>query len=166
MSDESTPNGLVATREAFEGRRSDGRFAKGNPGGPGRPRAADRITAYDQRAAESAPEVIDVLVVAAKAGDLKAIDMLLSRVWPMRRGQPVRIDAPEIRETADVLPASAALTSAVFAGDLTPQEGAAAASVLSTHQEAIVILDHDRRLKAIEKVNKERQRALAAQRST
>jgi hypothetical protein len=52
MSDESTP----------DARLPNGQFAKGNPGGPGRPRAADRIMAFDQRATEAAPELIDALV--------------------------------------------------------------------------------------------------------
>ena len=134
-----------------DGRLSNGRFANGNPGGPGRPRAIERITAFDHRAAEAAPELIDALVVAGKAGNIKAIELLLNRVWPLRRGRPVQIDAPEIRSTADVLPASAALTSAVFAGEATPEEVAAAARVLKTHCDAIHRLDHERRLQEIEK---------------
>jgi hypothetical protein len=165
MSDESSPDGPIPDETSSDGRLPDGRFAKGNPGGPGRPRAIERITAFDQRAAEAAPEAIDALVAAAKAGNLKAIEMLLNRVWPMRRGHPVRIDAPEIRGTADVLPASAALTSAVFAGEVTPEEGAAAASVLKTHHDAIEILDFERRLTDLEEKRKAAERASGSQRS-
>src|SRR5687767_1261468 len=37
-------------------RQADGRFGKGNPGGPGRPRAAQRVAALDLRAAEAGPD--------------------------------------------------------------------------------------------------------------
>jgi hypothetical protein len=37
-------------------READGRFAKGNRGGPGRPRARERIATLDQRVAEAADE--------------------------------------------------------------------------------------------------------------
>src|SRR3954464_8407398 len=74
-------------------RQTDGRFGKGNPGGPGRPRTIDRAAALDLRAAEAAPDLIDVALEQAKGGNLKAIEMLLDRIWPVRRGRPVEIEA-------------------------------------------------------------------------
>lgn len=137
-----------------DGRLANGRFAKGNPGGPGRPRAAERVAALDQRAAEVAPDLVDALIAAAKAGKVKAIEMLLDRVWPARRGHPVQIDAPEIRSTADLLPASAAVTSAVLNGDVTPEEGAATARVLAAHESIIEIVDLERRMTELEEAGK------------
>ena len=43
-------------------RQADGRFGKGNPGGPGRPRFRERAAALDLLAAEAGPELIDVAV--------------------------------------------------------------------------------------------------------
>src|SRR5881275_3421214 len=85
-------------------RQTDGRFSKGNPGGPGRPRLRERAAALDLRAAEAATDLIDVALEQAKGGNLKAIEMLLDRIWPVRRGRPVEIEAPPIRATADLLP--------------------------------------------------------------
>ena len=154
MSDASPHDDRLA-----DGRLANGRFAEGNPGGPGRPRAAERVAALDRRAAEVAPALIDALIATAKAGNVKAIEMLLSRVWPVRRGHPVQIDAPEIRSIADLLPASAALTTAVFTGDLTPHEGQAAAQVLATHNDVVGLLDFDKRLAAAEKEIERRKKA-------
>src|SRR5690242_9151161 len=94
-----------------EFRLANGQFAKGNPGGPGRPRAVDRVRELERRAAEAGPELIDALLATAKGGNLRAIEMVLDRVWPVRRGRPVAVDVPEIRKTADLLPAGAAVTN-------------------------------------------------------
>jgi hypothetical protein len=90
-----------------EFRQADGRFATGNRGGPGRPRARERIAALDQRVAEAGDKLIDAALKQAKAGNVKAIE------------------APEIRATRDLLPATAAVTNALLNGDVTPREAAA-----------------------------------------
>jgi hypothetical protein len=140
-------------------RLANGRFAKGNPGGPGRPRTADRIVEFDQRVAEAGPELINALLEVAKAGNPKAIGMLLDRIWPVRRGRPVAVDAPEIRSVADLRPTAEAVTSAVFSGELTPQEGSDAARVLMAHSNMLELVDFERRLTELEKESaKARQR--------
>jgi hypothetical protein len=131
-------------------RQADGRFTKGNPGGPGRPRAPERAAALDLLASDAGADLIAVALEQAKGGNLKAIEMLLDRIWPVRRGRPVRVDAPEIRDTADLLPVGAALTNAVLTGDLTPEEGAAASRVLRAHESLIEIVDLERRMTAIQ----------------
>src|SRR4051812_17853031 len=131
-------------------RQADGRFGKGNPGGPGRPRFRERAAALDLLAAEAGPELIDVALKEAKGGNLKAVEMLLDRIWPVRRGRPVEIEAPPIRATADLLPVGAALSDAVLSGEVTPQEGSAAARVVEAHRKMIMIVDHEQRIRAIE----------------
>ena len=65
------------------GRRPNGRFAKGNPGGPGNPMA--RKVGQYRRAlvravtAKDIAEAVKALVAAAKAGELPAIRELLDR---------------------------------------------------------------------------------------
>jgi hypothetical protein len=131
-------------------RRSDGRFAKGNRGGPGRPRARDRIVALDERVAEAGDDLIEAALKVAKDGNVRAIEMLLDRIWPARRGRPVEIEAPEIRAVSDVVPATAAITNAVLKGDVTPREGAAAARAIETHGKMIELVDLERRMTALE----------------
>jgi hypothetical protein len=137
-------------------RQADGRFGKGNPGGPGRPRLRERAAALDLRAAEAGPELIDVALAQAKQGNLKAIEMLLERIWPVRRGRPVEVEAPPIRATADLLPVGAAVTDAVLSGEWTPEEGSAAARVLVAHQKMICTVDIERKIRALEEQDKAR----------
>jgi hypothetical protein len=136
--------------DSSEIRQPNGRFAKGNPGGPGRPRAVERVLEFDQRVADAAPELIDAALQKAQAGNLKAIEMLLDRIWPVRRGRPVQLEVPEIRTTADLLPVGAALTNSVLDGEMTPEEGSAAARVLVAHARMIEDVDIDRRVWELE----------------
>jgi hypothetical protein len=145
----------MSNDSSFDGREANGRFAKGNPGGPGRPRAAERIRELDRLVAEAGPELVEALLASAKAGNLKAMEMLLNRVWPVRRGRPVAIEAPEFRKTADLLPAGVAVTEAVLSGELTPQEGRAAARVLEAHAHVVRTVDLEQRMTALEEYDVE-----------
>ena len=132
-------------------RQADGRFARGNPGGPGRPRACERAAALDLLAAEAGADLIEVALSEAKKGNLRAVEMLLDRIWPVRRGRPVEVDAPPIRTIPDLVPAGTAVTGAVLSGELTPEEGSAAARVLVAHQKMIETVDLEQRLDKLQK---------------
>ena len=89
-----------------DSRGLDGRFAKGHPGGPGRPRkavkaAADRL---DEQIAEAAGDVFEVALSLAKERNIAAVKMLLDRVWPVGRHRALEIAIPEIRGAQDLLP--------------------------------------------------------------
>jgi hypothetical protein len=76
--------------------------------------------------------------------------MLLDRIWPVRRGQPVEIEAPPMCGISDLVPAGAAVTDAVLSGDVTPEEGSDASCVLVAQQRMIRSVDLERRIRAIE----------------
>jgi hypothetical protein len=105
-------------------RHANGRFAAGNPGGPGRPRGAIAVAAaaLDQAAVDVHEELIRVVLEQARAGNLEATKILLSRIWPARRGRPTAFDARPIGNIDDVLPAKAAVTAAILAGQITGHE--------------------------------------------
>src|SRR5437667_11803735 len=71
-----------AASNSPSGRDSDGRFAKNNAGGPGNPFnrqvAALRRTLLAKVTAEDLEEVLAVLLIKAKGGDLTAIKLLLA----------------------------------------------------------------------------------------
>jgi hypothetical protein len=68
-------------------RTGDGRFAKGNPGGPGRPRGAVRgaASALDQLAAEASSALIKLVLELARAGNFRAPKRARTRICPQRR---------------------------------------------------------------------------------
>jgi hypothetical protein len=120
-------------------RAPNGRFGLGNPGGPGRPRSAvsAAAAALDQAAIEAQRELMNVVLDKARAGDLKAIEMLWARVWPLRRGRPVAFEAPAIGCANDVQATKAAVTEAVLAGEITGHEARPILSVIDAQRDQI-----------------------------
>ncbi len=141
-----------------EPRTSDGRFAKGNPGGPGRPRKIMKAVAdaLDERVAKAAPELFNLAFDQARSGSPAAVKMLLDRVWPVGRGRPLEITLQPVTSPRDLLPAAAELSSAVLAGEASGREGADVARVLKAYMEAVELFDHERRITELEEVDRTR----------
>jgi hypothetical protein len=146
MSDSSTSPDKPAVR------KRNGHFANGNPGGPGRPRKAvcDSAVTLDAIGADAAQTIVRAIVDKALAGDMRAAELVLSRAWPLRRGRPVDIATPEVKELADFVPAAKAIATAVMAGEITPHEGQAFSTVLETQRHVIEEVEIERRIKALE----------------
>lgn len=140
-----------------DGRKKRGRpFEPGWKGGPGRP-AGSRNAAtllLDQMADGAANDVLKKMIEAAKGGDMRAAELILSRVWPVRKGRPVSLDLPAIKSAGDVVTALSTVAESVAAGALTPDEGQAVAAVLETKRRAIETVDHENRIKALEQLRK------------
>jgi hypothetical protein len=87
---------------APEGRESNGRFAKGNAGGPGNPYArqvaALRLRALDRVSGDDIDEIIGKMVELAKAGDVAAARLVLHYTLgkPVASAHPDRIDSDEV----------------------------------------------------------------------
>jgi hypothetical protein len=110
--------------------------------------------ALDALAEGVATDVVIKVVEAAKGGDLKAADMLLSRIWPIRKGRPIKLAVPSIRTPADVVAALGVVTDAVAAGDLTPDEGSAVANVIEIKRRTLETEALEKRIAALEERNK------------
>ena len=135
-------------------RRARGRpFApgqSGNPDGakPGRRHPA--LEALDAIGHERAQAVLDRVILAAESGDMRAAEIVLRRVWPERRGKPVRIDLPAVNTAADLVPAMARVAEAMACGDLSPEEAQSVTAVLEGQRRVIETRDMEARLKRIE----------------
>ena len=83
------------TTNGSNGRKSNGQFAKGNPGGPGNPFARRtarlRATLLDAVGEDGLSEIIQELVSAAKGGDVQAAKLVLSYTL----GKPVDAIHPD-----------------------------------------------------------------------
>ncbi len=84
MIDETSANGIHTP---------NGKFAAGNPGGPGNPHAGQvarlRAVMLEAVSEDDMRAVVLKLVELAKGGDLKAIDLLLTRTLGKADGGPV-----------------------------------------------------------------------------
>lgn len=113
-------------------RTADGRFARGNAGGPGRPRSpvTSGVTALDRLGADAGPDLIRIAIDEARGGNMKALEMVLERIWPKRRGRAVQFELPSIETFTDVVAVHTAVTQGVLAGELTAQEGTALSDLI------------------------------------
>ena len=129
-------------------------FKRGESGNPaGRPAGSRNkvLVALDKIGAEGAEEVLRRTVEAAKAGDMRAAELLLSRVWPARRGRPVALPGvPKIETPADLVRALGAVADSVAEGVISAEEGQAVAAVLEAQRKAIETSDLAERIARLE----------------
>ena len=90
------------------------------------------------------------MVEAAKGGEMRAAELVLSRIWPARKGRPITLALPPIKNAADIVSALGAVADAVAAGEVTPEEGSAVANVLESKRRSIETADLERRIAALE----------------
>ena len=147
MTDSPTNNGKKS---------GDGRFQSGNPGGPGRPAGSrNKATlALDDIASEKGEAILRKMVEAAEGGDMRASELVLSRLWPARKGRLVSIELPKIESASDVVLAMGAVVEAAAAGDITPDEGTQLASILDLKRKSLETADLESRISALEKDRK------------
>jgi Family of unknown function (DUF5681) len=128
-------------------------FAPGQSGNPtGRPRGIrNKVTvAVEGLMGQYAHQVTARMVKRAVDGDVGAARLILDRVAPIRRGQAVRFQLPDIVDAASVMAAQATLLSEVARGNLTPEEAESVSAMLSTYLKTVETVDIDRRLRELE----------------
>jgi hypothetical protein len=76
--------------------------------------------------------------------------MILDRVYPLRKGQPINIVMQPINSSQDALAAIAAICRALGEGLLTPDEITALSSVIGRSIQVIELQDIERRVAALE----------------
>jgi hypothetical protein len=135
-------------------------FQKGQSGNPSGRAQGSRNTAtliLDAMADGEAEAVLGNVLKAAKTGDLKAAEIILSRVWPAKKGRPVRLDLPAIKTAPDILAALATVIDATGKGEITTDEAAAVAGVLEMKRRAIETVELEARLARLESTQGKKQ---------
>ena len=137
---------IIDQPEGAETNRSEkGRFKPGTSGNPcGRPLGSrPKILTYlDALGDAAAPNLAHRLIHDALFhGSASAMAILAPRLWPERKGRPLIIDLPEIRDIGDLQKANAAVTAAMARGELTPEEAMTVAGVLNGQHTAQEIAD-------------------------
>jgi hypothetical protein len=94
--------------------------------------------------------VLQRVIRAAIDGDLRAAELLLSRIWPPRRGRRLSVRLPRADTVAGVSEALSATIDAVASGMLTPDEGQVIASMLETKRKMIETAELETRIAKLE----------------
>jgi Family of unknown function (DUF5681) len=131
-------------------------FQPGHPGGPGRPQGSrNKATlVLDKIADDAGEDILTKMVGAAKSGDMRAAELVLQRIWPARKSRPIALALPSIQSASDVVAVIGAIADAVGAGEISPDEGQAVASILEAKRRAIETVDLEARLSALEQERK------------
>ncbi len=131
--------------------RSRGRFkpgTSGNPAGrpPGRP---DRRTALREALSADLPEIVQRVVAEAKAGDMRAAELVLSRCLPALRPQSLPVSFP-INAAGNLADAGRDVLAAVAAGEIDPATGKGLLDALAGLTRIVEITEIEARLRALE----------------
>jgi hypothetical protein len=128
------------------------------PGNPGRPLGSkNRVTqTLEQLAEGQAEQLFEKVRELAQAGDVACLRMMLDRIWPPRKAQPVNVPLPPINNSQDALAAIAAICTALGEGRLTPDEITALSSVVGRSIQVIELQDVERRVAALEEAREKR----------
>jgi hypothetical protein len=118
-------------------RDTNGRFVKGHPGGPGRPRnpVNAAISDFDRLGMDAAERLINAVVEQALKGNVKAAELVLRRVWPVRRNRPIEIPYMNDVDVPYMIAEHARLVASMMEGEVSAQDAHAAARVFKSLQE-------------------------------
>jgi hypothetical protein len=128
-------------------------FEKGRSGNPaGKPKGARHKTTLlaERMMQDDAGEVVKAVVDAAKGGDMTAARLVLDRIAPARRDNPVALTLPEVTSAADASKAMGSILAAVAAGDLSPSEGGEVVKLLDAFTRTLEATEFELRLQALE----------------
>ena len=87
---------------------------------------------------------------------MRCQQLLLDRIWPAPKAQPIDVTMPRINSSQDVLAAIAAICKALGEGRQTPDEITALSSVVGRSIQVIEHQDVQRRISALEEARDKR----------
>lgn len=122
------------------------------PGNPGKPKGArSRATMAAEALLDGEAEKLTRTAIdKALEGDSVALRLCLERLVPPCKDSPITIELPPITSAADVVSASAAVLSAVGAGEISPDEAGRVMALLTAHKNIVETGDLERRIAALE----------------
>jgi hypothetical protein len=130
-------------------------FKPGNPGRP--PGSRNKITQIVEQLVEGqAEQLIQKVLELAQAGDVSCLRMMLDRILPVRKGQPVNLVMPPIKTSGDLIPAIASIWEGIRDGRLTPEEAGVLSIVMDRSIQAIQLHDITKRIAALEQARDKR----------
>lgn len=132
-------------------REESGLFVPGHsiksPGRPRGPSAAEQVRALIEPHKE---EIIAKAVELAKLGDPVSLRLCLERLAPTPRPEAEKVIVPGLKEAAGLQEKADAILAAVADGNISAEAGDKLLRILDTYGKAVVLDEHERRLRAIE----------------
>ena len=122
------------------------------PGNPGRPLGSkNKLTRILEELVENeGEEITRKLIEQAKEGEPRSLLYCANRLIPRRRGRPLEIQLPPIRNANDIGPAIATITNELSNGNLTLEEASDLTGLLERFGRAIIADDLSIRVEQLE----------------
>jgi hypothetical protein len=102
---------------------------------------------------EKVEQLVNKLVEMALAGNIGALRLCLDRLAPAGTSGPLLCEMPRLEKAADAVGAMAGLASAATAGDVTADEAAKLAKVISLYVNALEAHEFEDRLAKLERAD-------------
>lgn len=99
---------------------------------------------------DEAEVIARAVIDKAKGGDPTAMRLCIERIAPLRKGRPMAFPLPATKTPDDIVGALGAVVSLMAAGELSPEEAEAIASVVEIKRKAIETQEIDERLRDLE----------------
>ncbi|HEV7736672.1 MAG TPA: DUF5681 domain-containing protein [Chlamydiales bacterium] len=138
--------------------QAKGQFPKGKSGNPrGKPIGARHRSSLiiEQLFSDKIQDICKTVIEEAKAGDMQAARIILDRLLPPRKDNPIQIDLPQMGTCADIVKAIECIANAVGSGQISPSEGEALARIIDIQARTLELNEHEQRLTALERVSSE-----------
>ena len=132
-------------------------FQKGESGNPaGRPRGSRNKASIrmQELLEQKAEELVNKAVEMAVDGNIGALRLCLARVVPAREYHPLLCEMPPLAKAADAVAAIAGIASAAVAGDVTADEAAKLAKVISLYVNTLEAREFEDRLASLERADR------------
>lgn len=122
----------------------------GNPSGkkPGTRNHASRLV--EMMMAGDVEEITQKVISAAKNGDLTAARIVLDRISPPRKDNPIAIDLPKLETASDAVLAMGTIMKSVSEGDISPSEATTLAELVSCFTKTLELSEFEQRLNKLE----------------
>jgi hypothetical protein len=133
--------------------KQDSQFKPGQSGNPsGRPKGARNKSTVVAEALLNGESVALTrrCIDLAMEGDPTALRVCLSRILPVKRERTIELDLPTLEGSQDFLRAIGTVLEAVGAGEITPAEGEAVASLVEAHRRTFEVEELEHRIEALE----------------
>lgn len=108
---------LPANAEKFQGRFQKGR--SGNPAGKPKGTRHKVTVLLEALMQDGAEAIVGAVMTAAKNGDIQAAKIILDRLVPAKKDNPIAINLPAINTASDAAAAVSSVLSATCRGEIT-----------------------------------------------
>jgi len=134
-------------------------FQKGQSGNPaGRPRESRNKTSIrmQEMLEEKAEALVNKVVELAMGGNIAALRLCLDHLIATRKSEPLSCEMPPLARAADAVAAIGGIASAAVAGDVTADEAAKLAKVISLYVNTLEAHQFEHRLAQLERADVKR----------